>query len=43
MKEYVQKFRRIVRESGSRKRSLVEEFKCGLNRTIQQKLTELEH
>ena len=34
MKEFVQEFRKIARESGYKKRSLVEEFKREINRVI---------
>jgi len=35
MKEFVQEFRRIARESGYEEQSLVEEFKYSINSTIQ--------
>ena len=35
IKEFVQKFQRVVRESGYEGRPLVEEFKRRMNRTIQ--------
>jgi len=42
IKEFVQKFQRVVRESRYEGRPLVEEFKRRMNRTIQQRLMELE-
>jgi len=42
MEEFVQKFRRVVKESGYERRLLVEEFKRGINTTIRQRLIELE-
>jgi len=42
MKEFVQEFRRVVRESGYKERPLIEEFKRELNSFIRQKLMELE-
>ena len=35
MEEFVQEFRRAIRESGYKGRLLTEEFKYGINRTIQ--------
>ena len=40
MEEFVQEFRRVVRDSRYEGRSLVEEFKRGINRTIHQRLME---
>ena len=40
MKEFVQEFKRAARRSGYEKRSLVEEFKRGMNRAIRMKLME---
>ena len=40
IKEFIQKFRRIIRESGYKKRLLIEEFKRGMNRIIYQRLME---
>ena len=34
IKECVQEFKRVLRESKYRGRSLIEEFKCSLNKTI---------
>jgi len=42
MEEFIQEFRRAVRESGYEERSLVEEFKRGINGTIYQRLMESE-
>ena len=38
MKEFVQKFRRVVRGSGYKGQPLVEEFECSMNKTIRQRL-----
>ena len=43
MEEFVQKFKRAVRESGYKGRLLMEEFKREMNRTIRRKLIETEH
>jgi len=43
MEEFVQEFKRIVRESGYEGRPLVEEFKRGMNRGIRRKLMEVEN
>ena len=40
--EYVQEFKKIVRESGYEEQPLIEEFKRGLNRGIRRKLAEAE-
>ena len=40
--EYVQEFRRVARESGYKRRALVEEFKRGLNGVIRRRLVEAE-
>ena len=42
MKEFIQEFRRVVRESYYKERPLIEEFKRELNSVIRQKLIELE-
>ena len=42
MEEFVQEFRRAVRESGYEERSLIEEFKRGMNGIIRRKLMEVE-
>jgi len=42
MKEFVQKFRWIVRESNFEERLLIEEFKRDINKVIQRKLIEAE-
>ena len=43
MEEFVQEFKRAVRESGYEERLLVEEFKRGMNRGIRRKLIEAEN
>jgi len=43
MEEFVQKFKRTVRESGYEGRPLVEEFKRRINRGIRRKLMEVEN
>ena len=43
MEEFVQEFKRVVRESGYEGRLLVEEFKRGINGVIQRKLMEAEN
>ena len=40
--EYMQEFKKVARGSGYEGRSLIEEFKRGLNRTIRRKLAEAE-
>ena len=40
--EYVQEFKRAARESGYKRRVLVEEFKRGLSGTIRRRLVEVE-
>ena len=40
IEEFVQEFRRVVRESGYEERPLVEEFKRGISMIIQQRLME---
>ena len=40
MEEFVQEFRRAVRESGYEGRSLIEQFKRGINTTIRRRLME---
>ena len=42
IEEFMQEFKRAVRESRYEKRPLVNEFKRGINRTICQKLIKLE-
>ena len=42
MEEFVQKFRKVVRDSGYEERTLVEEFKKGINRVIRRMLMEAE-
>jgi len=42
MEEFVQKFRKVVRESGYEERPLMEEFKRGMNGTIFQRLMKSE-
>jgi len=43
MEEFVQEFKRAVRESGYKGRLLVEEFKRGMNGAIRRKLMEAEN
>jgi len=40
--EYVQEFKKVARESGYKRRPLIEEFKRELSRTIRKKLAEAE-
>ena len=40
--EYMQEFKKVARGSGYERRSLIEEFKRGLNRAIRRKLAEAE-
>ena len=40
--EYVQEFKKVDRRSGYERRSLIKEFKRGLNRSIRRKLVEAE-
>jgi len=40
--EYMQEFKKVARESGYEGRSLIKEFKRGLNRSIRRKLAEAE-
>ena len=42
IEEFVQKFRRVTRESKYKRKLLIEEFKYGINDTIQQILIESE-
>ena len=42
MEEFVQEFRRVAKGSGYERRLLVEEFKREMNRSIHQRLIELE-
>jgi len=43
MEEFIQKFKRVARGSGYEGRSLVEEFKRGINGAIRRKLIETEN
>ena len=43
MEEFVQKLRKVKRESSYKRRPLIKEFKIGMNRVIQQILMELEY
>ena len=43
MEEFIQEFRRTVRESGYKERPLIKEFKRGMNKAIQRKLIEAEY
>jgi len=43
MEEFIQEFRRAARGSGYEGRSLIEEFKQGMNGAIRRKLMEAEH
>ena len=43
MEEFVQEFKRAVRESGYEEQLLVEEFKREINRAIRKKLIEVEN
>ena len=43
MEEFIQEFKRAVRESGYKGRPLVEEFKRGMNEGIRRKLMEAEN
>jgi len=43
MEEFIQEFKRVARGSGYEGRSLVEEFKRGINRVIRRKLIETEN
>ena len=40
MEEFMQEFRRVAKESEYERRLLIEKFKQGMNRVIQQKLIE---
>ena len=42
IKEFVQEFKRITRESKYKEKLLIEEFKMGMNRIIKRKLIETE-
>ena len=42
IEEFIQEFRRAVRESGYEGRPLIEEFKRGMNRMIRRKLMKVE-
>ena len=43
MEEFVQEFKRVVRESGYEERLLIKEFKRGMNGAIRRKLMEAEY
>ena len=43
MEEFVQEFKRVARESGYKRRPLMEEFKRGMNGGIRRKLMEVEN
>ena len=43
MKEFVQDFKRVVKESGYKGHPLIEEFKQSMNRAIKRKLIEVEN
>ena len=43
MEEFVQEFKRVARGSGYKGRSLVEEFKRGMNKVIRRRLMEAEN
>ena len=43
MEEFVQKFRRVVRNSRYKRRLLIKEFKRGMNGIIRRKLIETEY
>jgi len=43
MEEFVQEFKRVARGSGYERRSLIEEFKRGMNGGIRRKLMEAEN
>jgi len=43
MEEFVQNFKRVARGSGYKERSLIEEFKRGMNGAIRRKLMEVEN
>ena len=43
MEEFIQEFRRAARGSKYKRRSLIEEFKRGMNGAIRRKLMETEH
>lgn len=42
MKEFIQKFRKTVRENRYKRRPLIKDFKRGMNRTVCQRLMKLE-
>ena len=42
MEKFVQKFRGVARGSGYERKLLIEEFRRGMNRTIQQRLMKSE-
>lgn len=42
MEKFVQKFRKVARDNRYEGRLLIEEFKCGMNGTIKQRLIKLE-
>ena len=43
MEEFIQEFKRAVRESRYERRPLIEKFKRGMNRAIRRKLMEAEN
>jgi len=43
IKEFVQEFRKVGKESGYKGKLLIENFKRGINEVIRQKLMESEH
>ena len=43
IEEFIQKFKRVARESRYKRRPLVEEFKRGMNRMIRKRLMEAEN
>jgi len=42
IEKFVQKFRRAVRESGYKRKTMVEEFKRGISKAIRRKLMKVE-
>ena len=43
IEEFIQEFRRAVKESGYKKRPLVEKFKRGIDGTVRRRLMKAEH
>jgi len=43
MKKFVQKFQKVARRNGYKRRLLVEKFKRGMNRVIRKRLMKSEH